>query len=55
MHVLLDQCCYDFFVDTRKIAPCLKRKKKVDSRLKKRKKKPEPDEIEINEDTILDE
>ena len=53
--VLLDQCCYDFFVDTRKIDPRLKRKKKVDSRLKKHKKKSEPDEPEINEDTVLDE
>ena len=35
--VLLDQCRYDTFVDARKINPCLKRKKKVDSRLKRKK------------------
>ena len=26
--VLLEQCCYEFFVDTRKIGSCLKHKKK---------------------------
>ena len=37
-HLLLDECCYGFFVDTRKIDPCLKRKKEIDSRLKHKKK-----------------
>ena len=37
-HVLLDECCYGFFVDTRKIDLCLKCKKDIDSRLKHKKK-----------------
>ena len=39
--VLLDQCCYELFVDTREIDPCFRRKKKVGTRLR-RKKKSEP-------------
>ena len=54
-YVLLDQCCYDFFVDTRKIDPCLKRKKKVDLRLKRTKKSEPESELEVNEDTVFDE
>ena len=61
--VLLDQCCYELFVDTREIDPSLKRKKKVDSRLKHKKQsetEPEPEfesesEPEINEDIAFDE
>ena len=41
LRVLLDQCCYELFVDTKEIDPRLKRKKKIDSRLK-RKKTSEP-------------
>ena len=60
--VLLDQWCYELYVDTREIDPCLKRKKKVDSRLKRKKKsKPEPEpkfefecEPEIDEDTAFE-
>ena len=53
--VLLDQCCYDFFVDTRKIDPRLKRKKKVDLLLKRKKKSQTEPEEEINENTVFDE
>ena len=60
--VLLNQCCYELFVDTREIDPHLKRKK-VDSCLKCKKKselEPEPkfefeSEPEINENTTFDE
>ena len=38
LQVLLGQCCYSFFVDTRKIDPRLKRKKKANSHVKRKKK-----------------
>ena len=45
--VLLEQCCYDFFIDIRKIDPRLKRTSKLESEFES--------EEEINEDTVLDE
>ena len=62
LQVLLEQCCYELFVDTRKIDP-LPKHKKLDPRLKRTyKPKPESEsesesesEEEINEDTVIDE
>ena len=54
--VLLEKCCYDFFIDTRKIDPRFKRTNKLDPSLK-RTNKPESEfesEEEINEYTVLD-
>ena len=58
LQVLLDQCCYELFVNAREIDPHLKREKKADSCLR-RKKKSEPElepEFESEfEDTTFDE
>ena len=53
--VLLEQCCYELFVDTREIDPRLKRTKKIDSRLGRKKKPESESEEEINQDTVFDE
>ena len=54
LQVLLDQCCYEVFVDTRKNDQHLKCEK-LDSCLKCKKKPESESEPEYNEDTVFDE